>query len=314
MPADVAELVDALVSGTSGSNAVGVQVSPSAFLRVPLRNDSGDDHGPRPLLSSLRNPLVRNVRKLHTVRGRRQAQRLLLEGTHLLQEALAQGLAVHLLLFTQAWARRHRTLLERVSTTSWQVVSDTVLAAMATTVHPDGVVALVTPPTVPWPRQPSFLLGLDGLQDPGNLGTLLRTALAAHVAGVVLVQGADPLQPKVLRASAGAALRLPIRRTLSVHEVLAEAQQWGLRRVATCVQGGLPYFDLDWTQPSLLLLGNEGTGLTSAALEQCDVHVSIPLSHTVESLNVAVAGALLMFERLRNPAILPLAHGHEPKG
>ena len=295
----MAELVDALVSGTSGSNAVGVQVSPSALLTPSLPHANGS-YGPRPLLSSLRNPLVKTVRRLHSARGRREAGRVLLEGTHLLQEALAQGLALNHLLFTTTWADRHRTLLERVPGTARQVVSDAVLTAMATTVHPDGVIAVAPAPQLAWPRQPRFLLALDGLQDPGNVGTLLRTALATATDGVVVVQGADPLQPKVLRASAGAALCLPVRQQPSLQAVLAEAQQCGLRRVATCVRGGVAYTDLDWSRPTLLLLGNEATGVACTVREQCDTSVSIPHSTAVESLNVAVAGALLMFERWRN--------------
>ena len=278
---------------------MGVQVSPSALLTPPLQHTSGS-YGPRPQLSSVRNPLVKTVRRLHTARGRRDARCVLLEGTHLLQEALAQGLVPNRLLFTATWADRQRTLLERVPSTARQVVSDAVLTAMATTMHPDGVIALAPAPQVPWPRQPHFVLALDGLQDPGNLGTLLRTALATAVGGVVLVGGADPLQPKVLRASAGAALRLPIRQEPSLQEVLAEAQQCGLRRVATCVRGGVACTDLDWTRPSLLLLGNEAAGLDPTVCAQCDVSVSIPHSTSVESLNVAIAGALLMFERWRN--------------
>ena len=274
----------------------------------PLPHGNGS-YGPRPLLSSLRNPLVKTVRRLHSARGRREAGCVLLEGTHLLQEALAQGLALNRLLFTTTWADRHRTLLERVPGTAWHPVSDAVLTAMATTVHPDGVVALAPAPRLPWPRQPRFLLALDGLQDPGNVGTLLRTALATAVDGVVLVGGADPLQPKVLRASAGAALRLPVRQQPSLQAVLAEAQQCGLRRVATCVRGGVACTDLDWSRPTLLLLGSEAAGLDPAVCAQCDVRVSIPHSTVVESLNVAVAGALLMFERWRDGMT-----GVKPKG
>jgi len=254
------------------------------------------------LITSLRNPLVQQLRQLHTAHGRRQAGVLLLEGTHLLEEALRHDLSLKRLIFTERWAENHPTLLTQVPPSLQQPVSEGVLAAMATTVHPDGVAATTSFPHAPWPRQPRFLLALDHVQDPGNLGTLLRTALAAEVAGVVLTQSADPWQPKVLRAAAGASFALPIRQVSNLEPVLVEAHDRGLRTMATCVAGGLPYTRLDWSLPSLLVLGNEGSGLSTAMVSRCQVAVSIPHSDAVNSLNVAVAGSLLLFERLRPAA------------
>lgn len=258
-----------------------------------------DNGQQQPLITSRRNPLVKQLRQLHTARGRREAGLLLLEGTHLLEEALRHGLSLQQVVFTQRWGEHHPTLLSQVPPCLQQLVSEEVLAAVATTVHPDGVAATALLPQAPWPRQPRFLLALDHVQDPGNLGTLLRTAVATEVAGVVLAQCADPWQPKVLRAAAGAGVALPIRQVASVEPVLAEARDRGLRTMATCVAGGLPYTRLDWSLPSLLVLGNEGAGLSSDVVRRCQVAVSIPHSGAVNSLNVAVAGALLLFERLR---------------
>ena len=251
------------------------------------------------LITSRRNPLVKQLRQLHGARGRRETGVLLLEGTHLLEEALRHGISLQRLVFTERWGRQHPALLAEVPLPLRQPVSEEVLAAVATTVQPDGVVATARLPRLPWPRQPRFLLALDHVQDPGNLGTLLRTALAAEVAGVVLAQSADPWQPKVLRAAAGAGFALPIRQVPSLEPVLAQAHGQGLRTMATCVAGGLPYTQLDWSLPSLLVLGNEGSGLSAAVVRGCQVAVSIPHSAAVNSLNVAVAGSLLMFERLR---------------
>ena len=258
------------------------------------------DNGQRnPLITSRRNPLVKQLRQLHTARGRREAGMVLLEGTHMVEEALRHGLSLQRLVFTQGWGENHAALLAQVPPRLQQPVSEGVLAAVATTVHPDGVVATALLPQTPWPRQPRFLLALDHVQDPGNLGTLLRTALAAAVDGVVMAQCADPWQPKVLRAAAGASFALPISQVPSLEPVLAEASDRGLRTMATCVAGGRPYTQLDWSLPSLLILGNEGSGLSTEVVSRCRVAVSIPHSDAVDSLNVAVAGALLLFERLR---------------
>jgi TrmH family RNA methyltransferase len=254
------------------------------------------------LITSRRNPLVRQLRQLHSTTGRREQGLVLLEGTHLIQELLRLGLQPHQLLVTEDWCARHGPLLAALDTEPI-LVSQEVLAAVATTDHPDGVVVTLQPPQ-PADDGADFVLVLDGIQDPGNLGTLLRTALAAGIQQVWLAGGADPWQPKVLRASAGAALALPHRR-LERDGVIALVQQaaaGGSQVVAAVPPGAAanrPYWQLDWRQPTLLLLGAEGPGLSAALLGQATQWVCIPHSDAVESLNVAVAAAPLLLERWR---------------
>jgi len=284
--------------------------------RSDRRCRSGHDRGPErssgrsraeaELISSRRNPLVRQLRALHEPRGRREQGRLLLEGRHLLEEALRLRLQPDLVAATPAWIARHAELWASLpSTTLRQPLAEEALGLAASTSHPDGVLATLMPPVPDAERRPSFVLALDALQDPGNLGTLLRTALAAGVEEVWLGEGADPYAPKVLRASSGAALALPLRR-LERAELLQRLQgpaAAGLQRVATLVNGGRPYWELDWTQPTVLLLGNEGAGLDPRLAALADARVTIPHSPAVESLNVAVAAAPLLLERWRQSAI-----------
>ena len=151
---------------------------------------------------------------------------------------------------------------------------------------PDGVVATLAASALPSPTgQAGFVLALDQLQDPGNLGTLLRTALAAGVEEVWLGGGADPLQPKVLRASAGAALALPLRRAAERPELmgwLQAAAGRGQQVVATLVDGGQaqPYWQLDWTRPTVLLLGNEVFGAVPAIFKSTTSPVAMVLVNT----------------------------------
>ncbi len=255
------------------------------------------------LITSRRHPLVARFRALHGARGRREQGLALLEGTHLLEEVVARQLCPELVLATEAWLERHDSLVQALPFgVVLQPVGEAVLAAVATTEHPDGVV-LSLPLIEPGPApRLDLVLALDQLQDPGNLGTLMRTALAAGVDELWLAAGADPWQPKVLRASAGAALALPLRRlegTAALSERLVAARDQGLQVVATVVRGGLPYWQLDWCQPTVLLLGNEGAGLAPELLEPCSHRISIPHSPEVESLNVAVAAAPLLLERSR---------------
>jgi TrmH family RNA methyltransferase len=264
---------------------------------------------PQELITSRRNPLVRRLRRLQESRGRREQGLLLLEGTHLLQEALRLGLAPVDLLATEAWAAGHGGLLDRLpSGCRRQPVSAEVLEAVATTRHPDGVVATVAVPhTRDAPAHPragtGVVLALDTIQDPGNLGTLMRTALAAGVDSLWLADGADPHQPKVLRASAGAALALPLWRTSrpALVAILSGLAAEGLQLVATQPPrtGAQPYWLLDWSRPTVLLLGSEGSGLAPELLELATERVTIPHHPAVESLNVAVAAAPLLLERWR---------------
>lgn len=254
------------------------------------------------------------MRRLQRPSGRLEQGLILLEGTHLLQEALRLDLRPELVLATPDWLDRHGSLRERLPDTSrLRTTSPEVLAAAATTRHPDGVLLTLATADLPAPpaaaSPPGFVLALDRLQDPGNLGTLLRTALAAGVERVWLAEGADPLQPKVLRASSGAALALPIERMTSpdLHSRLAAAQACGVQLVAAMLPEAAgdvrPYWELDWCRPTALLLGNEGAGLAPELARLADRWVTIPHSPAVESLNVAAAAALLLLERPRQ------AHG-----
>jgi TrmH family RNA methyltransferase len=231
---------------------------------------------------------------------------LLLEGTHLVQEVLRLRLQPELLLATPAWCEGHRDLLASLPAgTQRRQATAAVLEAAASTRHPDGVLLTLAPPLPATPHAcneaPALVLALDRLQDPGNLGTLLRTALAAGVQQVWLGEGADPHSPKVLRASAGAALELPLLRLSSeaLMSRVERARQDGWQIVATAATAPKPYWQLDWCQSTLLLLGNEGAGLADPLLALADQRVSIPHSAAVESLNVAVAAAPLLLERLR---------------
>ena len=261
-------------------------------------------------ITSRRNPLVKRLRQLHDARGRREEGLILLEGTHLLQEVLRLQLQPRDLLVTPAWLEAHPALVAALPE-GWEgrLVSEEVLEAVATTRQPDGVVLTLPPPAPAQGAPAPFVLALDGLQDPGNIGTLMRTALAAGVGALWMGDGADPFQPKVLRASAGAALALPLRRGsgLELERWLAAATAQGWQVVVTLLPGAgpvppQPYWQLDWTQPTVLLLGNEGAGVSPSLAALANQRVTIPHSSAVESLNVAVAAAPLLLEHLRQRA------------
>jgi TrmH family RNA methyltransferase len=206
--------------------------------------------------------------------------------------------------FTEQWQERHPQLWEQASKKAKriEIVSSEVLAAITTTVHPDGVVATALRMTEKPSPLPHLNLGLvlERLQDPGNLGTIIRTAVAAGVDGLwISDDSVDVDNPKVLRSSAGAWFRLPVIVSPNLTQIVTDYRARGVQVVATLPKTDNLYWEIDFTQPTLILLGNEGAGLTEELISLADRQVKIPLGGGVESLNVAIAAALLLYEAQR---------------
>lgn len=262
------------------------------------------------LIASRNNSLVKAFRQLHAPKGRREAGLFLLEGTHLLLEACGVNYPLETLCATPQWQESHWELWEKAGRLAGRVelVTPEVLQVMATTVQPDGVVA--TAPSrqglqgelrSPQPVTTNFL-GIAGetLQDPGNVGTMIRTAVATGVQGLWLSQDSvDGENPKVLRASAGQWFRLPLVTAPDLGQVVRSLQAQGVQVIATNPRTKLTYWQVDFTLPTLILLGNEGAGLSADLLALADRQVQIPLLGGVESLNVAISSAVMLYEAQR---------------
>ncbi len=253
-------------------------------------------------LTSLHNPLVKQIRKLDSSKERRHQQLFLLEGTHLLEEACAVNYPLATVCCTPQWQERHQQLWQQACQRAERVelVSMEVLKAIATTVQPDGVVATAKRRSIQPVPFTGLALGLETVQDPGNLGTIIRTAAAAGAAGLWLSgDSVDRDHPKVLRASAGQWFRLPMAVSPDLKATVQECQQAGMQVVATLPSATLTYWEVDWRRPTLILLGNEGAGLSPELGQMADLQVRIPLNSGVESLNVAIAAALMLYEAQR---------------
>lgn len=254
------------------------------------------------MLTSLQNPLVKQLRKLHRAKERREQGVFLLEGTHLLEAACAANRAIALLCCTLDWQAKHPELWQQANQHAQrsEIVSPDVLKAIATTVEPDGVVATIERTSTPMPVFTHLGLVLETIQDPGNLGTMIRTVAAAGAEGLLLsADSVDPDHPKVLRASAGLWFQVPIASSPDLLADLKHYQQQGFQLIATLPTAAQTYWQVDLQKPTLLLMGNEGGGLSPAIAALADAEVSIPLSPGVESLNVAIAAALILYEARR---------------
>jgi RNA methyltransferase, TrmH family len=254
------------------------------------------------MLTSLQNSLVKQIRKLHSTKERHKQQLFLLEGTHLLEEACAVNYPLETVCCTPDWQAAHSSLWEEACGKSdrTEIVSEEVLSAIATTVQPDGVVATAKRRDSHQLPFTGLVLALETVQDPGNLGTMIRTAAAVGASGLwVSGDSVDLDSPKVLRASAGQWFRLATAVTEDLKATVKQSQQAGMQVVATLPSATLTYWDVDWRKPSLILLGNEGAGLSADLAAIADQQVRIPLSPGVESLNVAIAAALMLYEARR---------------
>jgi TrmH family RNA methyltransferase len=254
------------------------------------------------MITSLKNDKVKTVRALQRRRRVRQRERrFVLEGVRLVEEAVRAGVPPAFVLHTasvNADERGRRLLASlRGMDVPCHAVSEPVMAACSDTETPQGIVAVLPIPDLPRPGHPRLTLILDRVRDPGNLGTILRTALAAGVEQVLLTPGTvDASNPKVVRAAMGAHLRLPV--AAPGWEAIAEA-------VAGCdvwlaeAGGETPYTAVDWTRPVALVVGGEATGAGKQARTLARGRASIPMAAEVESLNTAVATAVVLFEVAR---------------
>ena len=182
-------------------------------------------------------------------------------------------------------------------------VSEHVMASLSDTTTPQGVVAtarLRSHSTTELASRAGLLLLLAEVRDPGNAGTLVRSGAASGASGVIFVRGSvDPLHPKTVRSSAGALFHIPVVRDESLEEAVAVARANHLTVIEARADSNCFYDDLDLTRPAMLVLGNEAWGLPSEKENLIDERVGIPMSVGVESLNVGVAGSIILFEAAR---------------
>lgn len=246
-------------------------------------------------ITSTSNPLVKMWRQLKTPAGRRAHGLFLAEGEHLCQEALKAGLSP-VLLIDQGRAAEYAGLMQPGC--ELYLVSSRVIAALADSKTPQGILA-VCPLPAPQPLKAAGprLMALNRLQDPGNLGTILRTLDAAAFDGLIIDPGcADPFSPKAVRASMGAVFRVPVYPCADLAAALQALPHH--TKVAGDLSGS-PYFEHPpFGEKVCLLVGNEGAGLDSEVLALADHRLRLPIPGGAESLNAAVAAGLMIYDLL----------------
>jgi TrmH family RNA methyltransferase len=249
-------------------------------------------------ISSTQNKRARYVKSLQSkARLRRQAHKLVLEGDRLIADALTSGGKPDLALYSlenadfEVIARLQETRCELLP------VSQEVLSFASDTQQPPGIVAVFAIPKPPIPQPSERVLILDAVREPGNLGTIMRTAAAAGLQIVILSPGCvDPYNSKVLRAGMGAHFRIPVVEA-SWPEIANFCQD--LTVYASSADSNSDYAAVNWRRDWALILGNEARGISRKAFSLADEVISIPMSDASESLNVASAAAVFLFEARR---------------
>ena len=261
------------------------------------------------LITSGANPVVKRVRLLADRKHRRRAGAFVVEGTQLVWQAVEAGADVEILLVApgllgrSAAARRITAMIADQQERGVRVarLSDEVFTRLSGREGPSGLAAIVRGRLAGLAGlaagPDAVFVALHGIGNPGNLGTIIRTANAAGAAGVVLVgQTTDPFDPAAVKASMGALFTLPVAHAATPAEFFGWAAAAGVTVVTTSARAGQIFWDASYPRPLALLLGAEGAGLPSEVLARGDRQVQIPMSGTAESLNLAVAAGLLLYE------------------
>lgn len=252
------------------------------------------------MITSAQNEKVKLAHALLTqAKARRRERKLALEGLRLVRDAVERGRKPDFILYDAA-------ALDAQITTKWQtwLGADKVLEAqpdilkyLSTTENPQGVLGVFSLPVPELPRAPRRVLLLDAVRDPGNMGTILRSAAAAGAQVVILAPDCvDPYNPKVLRGGMGAHFRLPI-----VEARWPEIIQYceGLAVYLATSDGETDYDRVEWAQPWTLIIGSEAHGASEQAAALASVRIRIPMAAATESINAAVAAGVLLFEAAR---------------
>ncbi|WP_281889564.1 RNA methyltransferase [Paenibacillus sp. YYML68] len=263
-------------------------------------------------IRSLQNPRVKQWTELLSRKGREKTGRFLIEGLHLVEEALRSELQPETVVYAEEKAAACAAVLAEARELGIECVpvSEQVLAKCTDTLTPQPVFAIV--PKLPWQlgdvlkrsTQGGLVVVVDGLQDPGNLGTIIRSADAVGASGVVLGKGTvDLYNPKTVRSTMGSLFHLPIVTQAELAACLPEAAAQGIQIVSMSLDGAEPLYACDLRPSTWFVIGNEGQGVSIEVDQLASKRVLIPMAGRAESLNAAMAATVVLFEAMRQRGI-----------
>lgn len=254
------------------------------------------------MITSVSNERVKNIIKLQQkAKARREQNCFIVEGIRMAEEVPADRLIQAYASESFAAKAENQALCQRLKA---DIVADHVMEAMSDTQTPQGILVVVRrrdvrPETI-WQTPGALIMVLERIQDPGNLGTIVRTAEGAGVTGIIMsADTVDIYNSKVIRSTMGSIYRMPFAYVSDVKQAVVSMKQDGIRTYAAHLAGAHSYEEEDYVGPTAFLIGNEGNGLTDELTALSDCYIRIPMCGQVESLNAAVASAILMYEAAR---------------
>lgn len=259
-------------------------------------------------ITSLQNTTVKLAASLKQRKHREAAGMFIAEGVRLVEEAIASNWQIEACLFTEQAlsAKRVQAMLRTLTEKGVRTiqVSEPVYAKISDTEQPQGIMALIrtnscTLQTALGTERPLLVI-LDGLQDPGNLGAVIRTADAAGATAVILLKGCtDIYAGKAVRATMGSMFHLPVVERVDHEALISLLEEKGIALLATSLDAARSYFTIDFKQPAAIVFGNEGQGVSRVLLDKAKERIYIPILGRAESLNVAASAAVILYEAVR---------------
>lgn len=251
------------------------------------------------MITSTSNKQMKNLIQLQKkAKCRREQDVFVVEGIRMFREAPEDW--IQAIYASESFCKEHEKVLQGKA---YEVLADAVFAHVSDTKTPQGILCVLKQPHYKkedlYGKMP-LLLALEGIQDPGNLGTMFRSGEGAGVTGILMdAQTADLFNPKTIRSTMGSIYRVPFLIVSELKESILQMQTDGISVYAAHLEGSVCYDEPDYRDPSAFLIGNEGNGLTDATAALADQYIRIPMEGQLESLNAAVAASLLMYETNR---------------
>ena len=275
---------------------------------------------PKHPVTSRENKQVKYLRSLQDPKNRRTAKVFLVEGSKMVEESLREPGRVKLLIASPSLMKHQgRNMMHLAEERGVEIlwISERLMDHVSESRTPQPILAVVAMRRYSEDsllfKDPGLFLVAHELQDPGNLGTIIRTAEAAGAAGIGITRNTvDPYNHRSVRASMGSILRLPVAKIANMKGLIEKCKHQGFQTVAMTLNGYTPHFDLDLKQPTAIILGQESAGLTEEVLRTIDHRARIPMAANIDSLNVATSAAIILYEALRQRTFPP--GGWSPSG
>jgi TrmH family RNA methyltransferase len=258
-------------------------------------------------IESKENNLFKNTKKLKERKNRNKINKYVIEGFRLVQEAFKAKVSIDYLIVTKDGAEKIDKFLLDYKTEHIKIyeISNNLFKELISTETPQGILAVINMNTVPLEDKGNFYLLCDKLQDPGNLGTIIRTAHAAGVQGIILTKGTvDIYNEKTIRSTMGSIFYIPIHYEDDNLSLVRSLKKDGFNLVVTSLDTDKDFFEEDLRGKTILTVGNEGNGVSKEVLDLSSTKVKIPMPGNAESLNVAIATSVIMYEKVRQDRLL----------